>query len=86
MRQKKRHEKIQAYIMTNMLPGDYSRSLDEIKKINNIEKISIVTGNYDIVVKANVKNLGQLHKLTNQLREVNGVEKTFTQVIEKECI
>ena len=71
--------------MTNMYPGDYSRSLDEIKKINNIEKISIVTGNYDIVVKANVKNLGQLHKLTSQLHRVEGVEKTFTQIIEKEC-
>jgi len=59
--------------------------IDEIKKINNIEKISIVTGYYDFVVKANVKNLGQLNKLTSLLHKVNGVEKTNTQIIEREC-
>jgi DNA-binding Lrp family transcriptional regulator len=67
-----------------MYPGIYTRALDEIKKLNYLEKISVVTGDYDIVVKVNVKNLEQLHKLTNQLQKVNGVEKTNTQVIEKE--
>ena len=56
-----------------------------LKKINNVEKISIVTGKYDIVVKVNVRNLEQLNKLTNDLHKVYGVEKTNTQVIEKEC-
>jgi DNA-binding Lrp family transcriptional regulator len=81
---KKQYGQIQAYIMTNMYPGIYDKALDEIKKISNIEKISVVTGDYDIVVKVNVKNLGQLHKLTSQLHKVEGVEKTNTQVIEKE--
>jgi DNA-binding Lrp family transcriptional regulator len=75
---------IQAYIMTNMYPGVYTKALDEIKKFNYIEKISIVTGDYDIVVKVNVINLEQLHNLTSQLQKVNGVEKTNTQIIEKE--
>jgi DNA-binding Lrp family transcriptional regulator len=75
---------VKAYIMTSMYPGSYTQALDEIKKINDIEKISIVTGEYDIVVKVNVKNLENLHKLTSQLRIVNGIEKTTTQVIEKE--
>lgn len=75
---------VRAYIMTSMYPGTYTKALDEIKKINDIEKISIVTGEYDIVVKVNVKNLEHLHKLTSQLRIVNGIEKTTTQVIEKE--
>jgi DNA-binding Lrp family transcriptional regulator len=76
---------IQAYIMTCMYPGMYNKVLDEMKKIKNIEKISIVTGDYDIIVKVNVKNLEQLHKLTSQIHKVNGVEKTNTQIIEKEC-
>jgi DNA-binding Lrp family transcriptional regulator len=82
---KKQNDLIQAYIMTNMYPGAYDKALDEIKKISNIEKISVVTGDYDIVVKVNVKNLEQLHKLTSQLHKIKGVEKTNTQVIEKEC-
>ena len=77
---------MRAYIMTSMYPGTSSEALEEIKKINNIEKISVVTGDYDIVVKVNVKNLEHLHKLTSQLQTVNGVEKTMTNVIEKEFI
>lgn len=82
---KKQYRPIQAYIMTNMYPGAYDKAIDEMKKIRYIEKISIVTGDYDIVVKAKVENLEQLHKLTSQLHKVRGIEKTNTQVIEKEC-
>jgi DNA-binding Lrp family transcriptional regulator len=75
---------VKAYIMTSMYPGSYTKALDEIKKIDHIEKISVVTGDYDIVVKVNVKNLEHLHKMTSKLQVVDGVEKTTTQVIEKE--
>jgi DNA-binding Lrp family transcriptional regulator len=75
---------VKAYIMTSMYPGSYTKALNEIKKINDIEKISIVTGEYDIVIKVNVKNMEHLHKLTNRLHSVEGLEKTTTQVIEKE--
>jgi len=81
---KKQIKPIQAYIMTNMYPGVYNKALDEMKKIKFIEKISIVTGEYDIVVKVNVKNLEQLNELTSQLLKINGVERTNTQVIEKD--
>ena len=83
--ERKNTNRIQAYIMTNMYPGAYTKALDEIKKINNIEKISVVNGDYDIVVKVNVRNLEKLHKLTSQLHEINGIEKTNTYIIEKEC-
>jgi len=81
---KKQIKPIQAYIMTNMYPGVYNKALDEMKKIKFIEKISIVTGEYDVVVKVNVKNLEQLNELTSQLLKINGVERTNTQVIEKD--
>ncbi len=35
---KRRCKLIQAYIMMNMYPGTYNKALDEIKKINNVEK------------------------------------------------
>ncbi len=77
---------VKAYIMTSMSPGTYTKALTAMKGIKNIEKISVVTGEYDIVVKVNVKNLEHLHKLTSQLHNVQGVEKTTTQVIEKEIV
>ncbi len=75
---------VKAYIMTCMDPGPFTTTLDEIKKISNVEKISVVTGDYDFVVKVNVKNLGALHRLTNRLQGIRGIQKTTTQVIEKE--
>ena len=81
---KKQFKPIKAYIMTDMYSGIYTRALDEIKKLNYIEKTSVVTSDYDIVMKVNVKNLEQLHKLTSQLQKVKGLEKTNTQIIEKE--
>lgn len=76
---------IQAYIMTTMYPGTYTKAIDEIRKLNYIERISVVSGDSELIVKVNVKNLGQLHKITSQLQRVVGVEKTNTRIIEKEC-
>ena len=67
-----------------MKPGDTDRSIKEMRKIENVEKISIVAGEYDIVVRVQVKNLDNLLKVTNKLQMVEGVRKTTTQIIEKE--
>jgi DNA-binding Lrp family transcriptional regulator len=55
-----------------------------MRKIKNVEKISVVAGEYDIVVRVHVKNLEKLLEVTNEIQMVDGVKKTTTQVIEKE--
>jgi len=75
---------INAYILINMEPGNSNRALNEIKKIKNISKISIVAGDYDIIVRVQVKTLEDLLKVTNKIHMIKGVAKTTTQVIEKE--
>jgi len=67
-----------------MEPGNSNRALNEIKKIKNISKISIVAGDYDIIVRVQVKTLEDLLKVTNKIHMIKGVLKTTTQVIEKE--
>jgi len=67
-----------------MEPGNSNRALNEIKKIKNISKISIVAGDYDIIVRVQVKTLEDLLKVTNKIHMIKGVAKTTTQVIEKE--
>jgi len=49
-----------------------------------VEKISVIAGEYDIVVRVHVKNLEKLLEVTNEIQMINGVKKTTTQVIEKE--
>ncbi len=67
-----------------MQTGSSEKAISEMRKIENVEKISVVAGEYDIVVRVRVKSLEKLLKVTNKLQMINGVKKTTTQVIEKE--
>jgi len=75
---------ITAYILINMQPGKSDKIIEEMRKIENIQKISIVTGEYDIVVRVGIKTLDKLLKVTDKIQMIKGVTKTTTQVIEKE--
>ncbi|MCJ2513889.1 MAG: Lrp/AsnC ligand binding domain-containing protein [Candidatus Thermoplasmatota archaeon] len=67
-----------------MKPGKSDTAIREMRKIVNVEKISIVAGDYDIVVRVQVKSLEKLLVVTDKLQMIEGVKKTTTQVIEKE--
>ena len=75
---------INAYILINMRPGDTKKAIDKMRKIPNIAKISVVAGEFDIVVRAQVKSLDNLLSVTDKIQMIEGVKKTTTQVIEKE--
>jgi DNA-binding Lrp family transcriptional regulator len=75
---------IKAYILTEMQPGDYNKAVKEMEKIENIKKISITAGDYDIIIRAEVGHIKDLLKITNKIHMIDGVNKTKTQVIEKE--
>jgi DNA-binding Lrp family transcriptional regulator len=75
---------ITAYILINMRPGDSDKAIREMRKIENVEKISVVAGEYDIIVRVQVKSLDKLLKVTNKLQMIESVKKTTTQIIEKE--
>jgi len=75
---------INAYILLTMQTGDSEKAISEMRKIENVEKISVVAGEYDIVVRVHVKSLEKLLTVTNKIQMINGVKKTTTQVIEKE--
>jgi len=75
---------IAAYILIEMRPGSTDKAIEKMREIENIVKISVVAGEYDIVVRVHVKNLDSLLKVTNKIQMIEGVRKTTTQVIEKE--
>ena len=75
---------VNAYILITMRPGNSDKAIKEMRKLENVEKISVIAGEYDIVVRVHVKSLDQLLKVTNKLQMIDGVKKTTTQVIEKE--
>ena len=67
-----------------MRPGNSNETIGKMRKLENVEKISVVAGEYDIVVRVHVKDLEELLEVTNEIQMVDGVKKTTTQVIEKE--
>lgn len=75
---------INAYILIEMEPGDSDITIQEMRKIENIAKISVVAGEFDIVIRVQVTSLEDLLKVTNKIQKIKGVKKTTTQVIEKE--
>ncbi len=75
---------INAYILLSMKPGKSDKAIKEMRKIENIEKISVVAGDYDIVIRVKVKSLEKLLNVTDKLQMIEGIKKTTTQVIEKE--
>ena len=75
---------INAYILINMQPGNSDEAIAKMRKIKNIAKVSVVAGEYDIVIRAQVSSLDKLLKVTDEIQMVSGVSKTTTQVIEKE--
>jgi len=75
---------INAYILINLEPGNTDKIIEEMRKIEDIAKISVVAGEYDVVVRAQVKSLDKLLKVTDKIQMIPGISKTTTQVIEKE--
>lgn len=75
---------INAYILISMEPGSSEKAINEMRKIDNVEKISVIAGDFDIVVRVRVKSLDKLLKVTDEIQMINGIRKTTTQVIEKE--
>ena len=57
----------------------------QIKKIDGVYEVYMLTGGSDVLVKVLVKDIAELNTLvTEKLRNVSGVDKTQTSIILKE--
>lgn len=77
-------EIIYAYVMIRMHPGRFDEAIKQMQGIHGVEKISVVAGQYDIVVRVAVSDLEELHILSDNIQQIVGVKKTTTHIIEKE--
>jgi len=75
---------IKAYILVLTYVGNLNTVLEEMRKIENLESIAVVAGDYDIIVKVEVEEVEELMEVTNKIHSIKGVKRTNTQVIEKE--
>ena len=75
---------VKAYILVRTYVGKLENVLTEMKKLSDVESVAVVTGDYDIIVKAHVDTLEDLMELTDKIQLIDGIKRTTTSVIEKE--
>ena len=51
---------IYSYILIRMQPGNTEKAITDMRKIENVETISVVAGDYDIIVRVRDKTLENL--------------------------
>jgi Lrp/AsnC family transcriptional regulator for asnA, asnC and gidA len=55
------------------------------KMFANVESVAIITGEFDLIIKARFKSIKQLNEfLTTKLRNIEGIDKTITSIVLEE--
>lgn len=75
---------IHAYIIVQTSGGNLSKILENAKTLKYVTSAAAVSGDDEIIVKAKVRTLEQLKKMTDKLQLINGVQQTVTHIVEKE--
>ena len=78
---------VSAYIFFTVELGKTSNVVNELRKIPEITRVAVVTGEYDIIARIKTKNLEEKYLIsTERIHMIDGIIDTQTAVIEKEEI
>jgi DNA-binding Lrp family transcriptional regulator len=69
-----------AFILCVVQPGAEEDVVEKISNMKNVIEVHELYGEYDMIVKVNVKELGELDILTSSIRRVPGVQMTSTMI------
>ena len=76
---------IKAYILIDVRKGFTERVVEELATIEEIELLSVVTGEHDLIIRVSVDDLDGLFQLmVNQIDPIQGIVETVTAVVEKD--
>ena len=75
---------INAYMFMDVEPGCSQQTLTLMRRLNQIESVSVVSGHHDLIARVSVDDLERLHDITSEVHRIRGVVKTNTHVISKE--
>lgn len=72
---------VDAYVHIITETGEVSSVAEEIKNIDEIEDMHVVTGDYDIIAQLNLENKEELPTVVaNKIHSVSGIIDTLTNV------
>ncbi len=73
---------MKAYILVVVSPGTERQIKQELEKLEQVKRVAIVYGAYDLVLEVEVKDIAELHDLVlDTIRQRKEVESTITLVV-----
>jgi len=73
---------VTAYILITVKSGTERDVLAELKKLEEVKDVAIVYGEYDLIIKVTVPEVGDLNDfLLSKLRPIKNIEKTATLIV-----
>ncbi len=70
---------VQAYILIQTEVGKAAQVVTEVRGIEGVAEAEDVTGPYDVIVRAEAKNVDELGKLVvAKIQSVEGITRTLT--------
>jgi DNA-binding Lrp family transcriptional regulator len=70
---------VQAYILIQTEVGKAAQVASEIRSVTGVSEAEDVTGPYDIIVRAEAKDMDELGRfLVTRIQSVHGVTRTLT--------
>jgi len=73
-------EVVKAYVVATVIRGKEHDVAQKIKKMTEVTEVLVTYGLYDIVVRIEAKNLGQLDKIVTDIRQMAEIKQTSTLV------
>jgi len=77
---------INAYVFIQTDCGCLDTVLSETKNIEQVMSTAVISGNYDVLIKVNVRRLEDLFKVSEKIKMIKGISQATTHIIEKEII
>ena len=75
---------VKTYIMINVKAGTEDEVCEELVKLEEVEEVATIYGEYDAVIKAQAKDLNHLDRfIIEKLREIPNIILTATMLIAK---
>ena len=75
---------VTAYILVNSKMNRVINAMDKISCIHGIENVAIVSGIFDIIVRATAPHMTGISHISDTIHATGDVEKTVTHIVTKE--
>lgn len=70
-----------AFILINAEPGKLWKITETVSKVSGIRMAEAVTGEFDIIIYAEIDDMNHLGRLIGAIQDIDGVSRTHTAVV-----